>query len=182
MTETGRDALRRLFAVGYDDLRSRLARRLGSADLAGDALHEAYLRIDQAPAIGPVRNPKFYLLRVAINIAWKRLRREDRIATLSDAVAMLGIADDAPGPARTAEARAELERLRQAIADLTPRRREILLASRIDGIPLRKIAEELGVSQRLVEIELKHALAHCALRLDRTVVRRFGPGAGRGSH
>jgi DNA-directed RNA polymerase specialized sigma24 family protein len=69
----------------------------------------------------------------------------------------------------------------QALADLTPRRRDILLASRLENIPLHVIAARLDVSQRLVEIELKHALAHCALRLDREVIQRFGPRLSKGS-
>jgi hypothetical protein len=40
---------------------------------------------------------------------------------------------------------------------------------------LRDIAEHLGISQRLVEIELKHAVDHCAERLGKQVTRRFGP-------
>jgi RNA polymerase sigma-70 factor (ECF subfamily) len=52
----------------------------------------------------------------------------------------------------------------------------ILLASRLEGTPLRLIAGQLGISQRMVEIELKHALDHCAERLDRKVTKRFGPG------
>lgn len=37
------------------------------------------------------------------------------------------------------------------------------------------IAEQIGISQRMVEIELKNALAHCAQRLNRKIVQRFGP-------
>jgi RNA polymerase sigma-70 factor (ECF subfamily) len=61
------------------------------------------------------------------------------------------------------------------LEELTPRRRMILLASRVEEVTLQEIANRLGISQRLVEIELKHALDHCAERLQRQVVRRFGP-------
>jgi RNA polymerase sigma factor (sigma-70 family) len=175
VTEQSREALRRFLVLGYEDLRARLTSRLGSAELAGDALHETYLRLARPAAIGPVRSPKLYLLRIAMNIAAKRLRRERRFFSLSDAKSALGIRDDAPDPAQSAEARRELEALQQALEELTPRQRAILLASRLDGVPLREIAERHRLSQRMVEIELRRALAYCALRLDREVIQRFGP-------
>src|SRR5262249_49619340 len=76
---------------------------------------------------------------------------------------------------RVAEARSEMERFQKALSELTPRRREILLASRLEGIMLREIAARMNVSQRLVEIEFSHALAHCALRLWRSAIRRSRP-------
>jgi RNA polymerase sigma-70 factor (ECF subfamily) len=42
-----------------------------------------------------------------------------------------------------------------------------LLASRVEGTPLWKIAEQLGLSQRMIDIELRHALQHCARRLNK---------------
>jgi RNA polymerase sigma factor (sigma-70 family) len=175
MAETDRAALRRLLVLGYDELKARLTRRLGSAELASDALHEAYLTLDRVPRLGHVRNMRFYLLRTAFNFALKQMRAERRFVGFSDVQKAVGIADETPGQARVLEARIEVEALKNAIAELTPRRREILLAARIEGVTLRDIAVRLGVSQRLVEIELKHALAHCALRLDREIIQRFGP-------
>ncbi|NVO13519.1 MAG: sigma-70 family RNA polymerase sigma factor [Rhodoplanes sp.] len=167
--------------LGYDELRARLARRFGSTDLAGDALHETWLRIDGAAPAKGLRSPKHYLLRMAYNAALKRLNAESGLVTLSDAKAAIGLIDDAPDPERAVIARLELETLAQALRELTPRRRTILIASRLDGTPLWRIAEQLAISQRLVEIELRHALAHCALRLDRKVIRRFGPKSSKGS-
>nr|WP_283472113.1 sigma-70 region 4 domain-containing protein [Methylosinus trichosporium] len=60
-----------------------------------------------------------------------------------------------------------MELLRQALEELTPRRRLILLASRVEGTPLRQIADDLGLSRRMVDMELRRALRHCAMRLRR---------------
>lgn len=181
MTDTSREALRRSLILCYPDLKARLSRQLGSAELANDALQETYLRLSQGPELAPVSTPRPYLLRMAINIALRMLRRERGTVSLDDAKAAFDIADEAPDPYGSLEGRAELEAFRRAVAELTPRRRAILFASRIEQLPLRTIAERQGISQRLVEIELKHALAHCALRLDRELVRRFGPRPVRGS-
>jgi RNA polymerase sigma factor (sigma-70 family) len=180
MTHSPRDALRRFFLTGYDELRARLTRRLGSAELANDALHETWLKIDSA-APETLLSPKHYLLQMASNVALKRLSAENRFVTLSDAKIAIGLVADDPDPERAALARSEVAALASALAELTPRRRDILLASRLNAVPLWAIAEKLGISQRLVEIELKHALAHCALRLQRKVVQRFGPKLAQGS-
>ena len=65
--------------------------------------------------------------------------------------------------------------VRQALSELSPRRRQILLASRVEGLPLRVIAERHGISQRMIELELKAALMYCGQRVDRKIVQRFGP-------
>ncbi len=175
MSDSGRDVLRRVFELGYDDLRMRLVNRTGSSEIANDALHETWLRINRATPSGPVHSPKGYIFRIAMNVVLQRWQVENRFATLSDAKMAIGIADDAPDPEQAAVARSEMDALVQAIGELTPRRRKILLAVRLDGQSLQETATQLGVSQRLVEIELKHALDHCAYRLDRDVVQRFGP-------
>jgi RNA polymerase sigma-70 factor (ECF subfamily) len=175
MNDSNRAVLQRFLVLGYDELRARLARRFGSVELASDVLHETWLRIENATPADVVRSPKHYLLQMAANVALRRLRAENNFVTLTDAKMAVGIVDDAPDPESAAIARSEVAALAKALAELTPRRRDILLASRLDGVQLWAIAERLGISQRLVEIELKHALAHCALRVKRNVIKRFGP-------
>lgn len=174
MSSSSRKALWQSFVLGYDELRARLTRRLGSAELASDALHETWLRIASANPRS-VQSPKHYLLQMAANVALKQLSSESRFVTLTDAKMAIGLVDETPDPERAAIARSEAEAVARALSELTPRRREILLASRLRGDPLWAIAQRLGISQRLVELELRDALAHCALRVERTVVKRFGP-------
>lgn len=175
MSDMSWAALRQVLVERYDELRSRLARRLGSVELASETLHEVYLRLDRSGPLGPVRNPDALLFRVASNIAIDRHRRERRLAKQQDIRAFLTIADAAPSPAELVEMRQEIARLESAIEELSPRRRTILLWSRVEGVPLRKIAGRLEISQRLVEIELRNALDHCAERLGRPVIKKFGP-------
>jgi RNA polymerase sigma-70 factor (ECF subfamily) len=55
------------------------------------------------------------------------------------------------------------------------------VAARIEQLPIETIALQHGVSARMIGKELKKALQHCAGRLDRPLVQRFGPGAGKPS-
>ena len=58
MVATGRAFLRQLLVSSYDDLKRRLTRRFGSADMATEVLHETWLRLDQIAEIPAVRRPQ----------------------------------------------------------------------------------------------------------------------------
>jgi RNA polymerase sigma factor (sigma-70 family) len=165
--------LRDLLLTEYIDLDQRLTRRLGSADFASEVLHETYLRLEGINEIGPVRSPKAYLFRIALNIANDRRRAESRRLTVDEVDALLDIPDDRPDAARIIEYRSELKLLRRAIAELPERRRRVLMFSRIDGLPNREIARLLGVTVRTVETDLKQAIEHCAERLRRPTRAKF---------
>lgn len=181
MSDSSRDVLRLRLLVDYDEIKARLARRLGSADQASDALHDTWIRLEQASQIGAVERPRPYLLRIAYHLSLKRRARERETVTLDDAREALNLVDEAPDPERIAKARSELRALDEALAELSPRRRDILLASRVEGVPLHQIAARYGLSQRMIEKELKLALIHCGRRLGRNIVQRFGPGIAKGS-
>ncbi|MGY3446465.1 MULTISPECIES: RNA polymerase sigma factor [unclassified Bradyrhizobium] len=165
MSDANRTMLRSFLAASYDDLKLRLSRRLGSTELASDALQDIYVRLGRAEVAEAVQSPAAYLFRMAFNVAIDRQRAEKRRLARSEVQDLLHIVDDAPGPGQIAEARFEIEALEKAIAELTPRRRVILLAARLQDMPQREIAKRLGVSLRLVEKELRLALEHCAMRL-----------------
>jgi RNA polymerase sigma-70 factor, ECF subfamily len=181
VSEFCRNSLRRRLVLDYEALKTQLARYLGSTEHASEALQDTWLRLEHAMPRQPVERPFVYLLRMAYNIALKRQQRERRTITLDEACAALNLADDAPDPERVVEARSELAALERALLEMPSRRREILIASRADGIPLREIAARLGVSQRLVEMELKLALIHCGRHVGRKIIQRFGPRVVEGS-
>ncbi len=175
MSETSWEALRERFIVKYDSFRARLRRRLGSDDLARESLHETWLQLARSDATRSVLQPDSYLFGIALNMAAGLKRAETRHASRVEIEAAIDFADEAAGPAEIVEARFNLKELERAIQELPPRRRTILLAVRIQEIPIQTIAESLGLSRRMVEIELKRAIEYCAGRLGRPVTRRFGP-------
>ena len=175
MSETSWEALRERFIVKYDSFRSRLRKRLGSDDLARESLQETWLQLARPGGTHPVAQPDSYLFGIALNMAAGLKRTEARHAGRLEIESALEFADEAAGPDRIVEARFNLQELEHALRELSPRRRAILLAARIQELPIQTIADQLGLSRRMVEIELKHAIAFCAGRLDRPVIQRFGP-------
>jgi RNA polymerase sigma-70 factor (ECF subfamily) len=167
MSDTNRTALLSLLATRYDDLKQRVKRRAGSADLADEALQDTFLRLSNATGIGQVRDLQAYLFRVAMSVASNRRVAERRRPTATEADALFNLADDSPGPERIIEARSEIDALKRVIQELPTRRREIVVAAFVEEVPLRAIALRFGISVRTVQVELKQALAHCAARLGR---------------
>jgi RNA polymerase sigma-70 factor (ECF subfamily) len=175
MVDAIRELLRRHYLLNYDELKTRLIRHLGSVELASDVLQDTWLRLDKAAPGESVDHPRSYILRIARNLGLRSQERAGRTLTLDDAAGALDLIDETPDPYQILEARAEFDLFKQAMQELTPRRRAILLASRLEQVPLRDIAVRHGISQRMVERELKHALTHCAERLGKKVTQRFGP-------
>ncbi|MGJ7573603.1 RNA polymerase sigma factor [Variovorax sp. RB2P76] len=159
--------LRGVLTQRYAQIKHSLAIHLGSAELAGDTLHEIWLRLQRDGRIaGPVANPQAYLVRMGVNIAIDVRRSQSRMLAAEDVEALMDvIPDPAPGPAQIAESRSELEALKAVVSEMPARRREILILVRWEHWPQRDVAKRLGVSLRTVESELKAAQEYCAARL-----------------
>lgn len=156
--------LRALLIERYQDLKSRLARRLGSLEWAEDALQDTYLRLNGREIVGDVRNPAAYLLRSAFHVALNQRRADNRRLNAEEVEALPNLADDAPDAVRVISGRSDLERLKQVMAELPPRPRAILLAARLEGLSRQQIARRFGISVSLVEKELRRAQEHCVAR------------------
>lgn len=174
MNDVSWAALSELLVDRYGELRARLVRRLGSTELAAEALQETWLRLQRPGHAGALQRPDAYLFRAALNIAADKRVAERRRLALSEVEALRHADDDELDPERIAASREEIAALADALDELPPRRRAIFLAARLDELPHRLIAERHGVSTRLVERELKLAFEHCSERLGRKLPERFG--------
>lgn len=165
----GLSILRDLLAQRYEDIKRRLTWRLGSAELASDALHDTWVHLerrDEQGQGGEVKTPLAYLMRVATNLALDRLQRDRRYMSGDELDTLMSdIADPAPGPADVAAARSEMEELVRIIDNMPKRRRAIFLAVRVDGMSNQEAADRFGVSPRLVGLELKRAHEYCMAHL-----------------
>lgn len=159
-------SLRALFLERYNDFRSQLKRRLGSEDLAHDAMQEAYLKVNDMPASASIQQPAAYLFRVALNIAEDQRRRDSRLLTGVEISELIHITDEAADPARIAQGRSQIDAFRRALRQLPERTQQMLLAARVQELPHAEIARRYGVSERIVSKELKRALEHCGRELE----------------
>ncbi|MGC2780772.1 MAG: RNA polymerase sigma factor [Bradyrhizobium sp.] len=157
---------------GYDELKRRLARRLGSTELAGEALQDTFLRLECGNDVGVVQSPRAYLFRTALNLATNRRVAESRRLTTSEIDALLEIPDDSPDPSRIAESRSEIAALGRVLLQLSARQRDIVFATFVDELSVHEIARRHRISVRRIQVELREALLHCASQLERPLERR----------
>jgi RNA polymerase sigma factor (sigma-70 family) len=164
MTEGSLLGLRQLFLTSYGELKAKLTQRLGSADLADDAVQDTWLRLNRVEHVGHVGSPVSYLYRIALNVARDRILSERRYLSSAEIEKMLDLADETADPASIIEARSELRLVEMFISELPSRQRDILVAARLDGLSRSEIAKRLGISLSLVEKELKSAHEYCLAR------------------
>lgn len=165
-TGTGGDhvaALRDCLVQHYHRLHRRLLRYLGCSDLAGDCLHDTWLRLGEMDIPAAVSHPQAYVYRVACNLALDRLRGNRLRQPLADPDIAETIADPFPGPEQIAEARSELAAVDRAMESLPWRCQSVLTDLRIDGLTRQEAAARLGLSLRRVDSMLRQTLDQCAL-------------------
>lgn len=167
MVDDRRLTLRQLLTVRYEELKRKLARRLGSAETAAEVLHETYLRLDGAAELGRVRNPGGLLYRIALNVAMDSYRADARWLRRAELQALTHVQEDRLTPERIVMARSEIAMLEAALTEMPARRRAIFTAALVEDLPYRTIASRFGVSVRHVEREVRRALDHAGARLEK---------------
>jgi len=159
-------SLRDLLARQYSFLLDQLSRRLRSTELAQEALHDTYLRLERGKEVGEVHNPVGYLFRVAINAAIDHRRLNRRLLTFLEIDGAFDLPDDAPDPAREVEARSEMNAFQSALSSMPKRRQAIFLAYFSEGLAIKEIAKRFGLSNRMIDLEIRKARDHCAAILN----------------
>lgn len=158
MSENAQPILLNYLTRRYGELKLRLTRVLRNSDLAGDALQDTWLRLQSQADDGPaIQSPGAYLMRMATNAAVDIQRRQGQALAYDEISELLELADSAPGPARTAEARSDLASLVTLLNRLPRRQREVIVLVRWEDMPQKDVARRLGVSLRTVELDLQRA-------------------------
>jgi RNA polymerase sigma-70 factor (ECF subfamily) len=136
---------------------SYLAGRLGDADLAEEAAHEAFVRAYFA--LGRLRRPESFfswLVGIADHAARDEMRLRRRQRGIDGTVAA--------APAKAQEARFDIER---AVGELGGTYRDVVLMRFFGGMSCAGIAERLNVSVGTVTKRLSRAYALLRKRLDK---------------
>jgi RNA polymerase sigma factor (sigma-70 family) len=159
-------ALGALFDRYYDAVRGFLARMSGTDDRdLDDLVQVTFETVPRAARRFDGRaQVRTWLLGVANNVARHHVRTEIRRRRLSEAVAA-----DARTPSdatATILERERAERLRQAIAGLPPKLREVFVLVYLEGVPGPEVADLLGVREGTIWKRLHEARAHLRATLE----------------
>jgi RNA polymerase sigma factor (sigma-70 family) len=152
----------RLYRATIAPLRRYLTRFLGDASDAQDIAHDAYLRVYAAENKKPADNPQALLYTTARNLAINRLRRRSIAPVSRDAARVDSAASRSPGVVQQVMARQELAMLEEAIKELPPGCRKVLLLRKVELLSHQEIADRLGIA--ISTVEKQHARALRLLR------------------
>src|SRR5262245_38475637 len=146
----------------HDSLLRFLYQRLRVKEDAADVAQEAYIRLIQYEGSRKIASPSSMLFRIAINVA-NDMGRAEQARHVTDQVSLDGVelASDRPAPERELAAEQELARLYEVIDALPPKCRNVFLLSRVRRMTYPQIAEHCGISVKMVEKHISHALAIC---------------------
>ncbi|WP_052072251.1 RNA polymerase sigma factor [Sphingopyxis sp. MWB1] len=162
MAQAGSEAACREILRRYKGFTYRLVySHVGDADEAFDLTQEAFVSAFAAiHRYDGARPFRLWIARIALNKCRDWARRRKVRAFFARALPLdtaVHVAAEAPPPDRQAGDRAELARVRAAMAALPPRLREVLLLRGVEEMSQAEAAATLGVSQKTVETRLYRA-------------------------
>lgn len=153
-----------LFLDLRETLVHTLFRIVGCRQTAEDLVQEAYVRVMSAAENQHVAHLKAFLNQTARNLALDHLRKAKVRARIdcpdADAETVAEIPASAPTPEQEAVAQQDVERLFEALAGLSERRRQILILHKLHHWSYEGIAGHIGISRSAVEKNVQAALAH----------------------
>jgi RNA polymerase sigma-70 factor (ECF subfamily) len=158
----------------------RLARRIvGDAQLAEDVVQQVFLVLWQRSSYDPARGAvSTWLLTVTHHKAVDLLRRDKgRRQRLAGEQELLELAATGPGPADAAWAQLRAERTRDALRDLPPEQREVLLLAYYGGYTQSEIADITGLPLGTVKSRTFQAMRRLRGQLTGIADREEGPSS-----
>jgi RNA polymerase sigma-70 factor, ECF subfamily len=143
------EAYREVVARFGDPLYGYIYGITGDHHLSEDILSETYLRmvekIDSYEFYGAPF--KSWLYRIAHNLAINALKRTQRVVGV-EALEAMPAADD---PETTVAARADVEELREALAELTEEQQQVVLLRFVAGQSTGEVAQALDKSENAIK-------------------------------
>lgn len=136
----------------------------GGAD-AHDLAQETFVRLHRAGDGLPRDHVRFWLIRVARNLAINELRRR---ATLRRLHLLLPWIDPPPDPHEIAAGREERSRVRALLRELPPNLRAPLLLREWELLPYADIARALGATESKIKSDLFRARRRLRAALEKS--------------
>lgn len=155
-------------------LKSYLRGAFPSVRDVDDVVQESYLRIWKVRATQPIRSAKAFLFTVARNLALKVVRKNGNapFVPLSD-LAALRVMDEEGNAAEAACVQEKIDLLADAVMALPPGCREIIILRKLQGLPQKEVARQLGLSERTVESQVRIGVRRCLAYLQRRGLTNF---------
>ncbi len=159
MSSMTNEELELAFKAHAGALRSFFYRHLKNSETAAELAQETYLRVLRQPPREPVLNARGFIFRIARNLIIDHARsRETRDQHDVGMAYLYEVTGESPELFDVVAARRDMEALADALKRLPAQCQQIFLLCRLQGLPHKQVARELGVSVSTVEKQLVIAL------------------------
>ena len=140
-----------LLETHRQDLVRFITRRGCCEDTAADIVQECFLRFAEYLKEKTVQNPRAFLFRMAANQATDYLRRQNRTdERLEDVAKFPNLASPAPSVEDVVDGQVRIQRLKQALAELPPKHREVFILRNIKHLSYTEITQQTGLSYNTI--------------------------------
>ena len=116
-----------------------------------DVLQDIWVRLLQLERVDHIDNAQAYLACTARSVVVTQARRDAVARMVPTPHDEIDCVDESNNPEAAVGARIELARIEERLKEMPERRRGILVARRIEGIPALQVAARFGVSVSMVE-------------------------------
>ncbi len=144
-------------------LRAYLLKRFPALPDHDDLVQETFLRMLRTQDKVRAGCAKAYLFAIARNTAIDLFRR-GRASPCDEGFALeeLPAADDTPDAAAVLDASHQRQTLFEAVSELPPRCREVMMLRYVEGLATKEIATRLGLALPTVKVHLVKGVRDCA--------------------
>lgn len=149
------------FRANYDSLIHYVRSRVGSDAEARDIAQEAYLRLMRYREHQDLASLKALVFRIATNLVSMRARAVRVRPAHEPLEAAVEVPANDPTPERQLLTEQQLARLLEVIQRLPPKCQQAFVLSRFHNMGYQQIADRLGISVKMVEKHIAHALSIC---------------------
>jgi RNA polymerase sigma factor (sigma-70 family) len=156
-----------LVTAHSDHLRCFLRSRVRNTADVPDLIQEVFLRLLRVPSAETIRAPEAYIFTIAYHVAQQHALRSAASASSVELDEVLGdvLAVSNVDPALEVGAQQCLQRLDDALQELSPKIQFTFLAYRRDGLSMDQISLRLGISRPMAKKYMAQALIHFRKRL-----------------
>jgi RNA polymerase sigma factor (sigma-70 family) len=151
------------FRAHHSSLIQYVRRRVDNDSDARDIAQEAYLRLLRYREQQDLPSLKALVFRIATNLLGMRARtaQTHHSADVRPVDEVFDLPANDPSPERQVIAEQQLDRLMEIVKRLPPKCRQVFVLSRFHHMDYSEIATRCGISVKMVEKHIAHALATC---------------------
>lgn len=145
------------------EVRRWLCQRFPTVSDVDEIIQDGFVKMVDRQRKSPIAYPKPFLFAVCRNLAIDYLRKHKVVnfENLGDHLDNTVLSTEAEGIQNALSEKEHREIMMQAINQLPHKCRRIFLLRKVEGLPLKKIAQRLGISTKTVEVQISIGLKKC---------------------